>query len=260
MTSPGMSRRALFGMGLARLRERADDRLGDVRGVPGPTVDDVRERWSVHAAAPSPLWRPAAVRLVATAALAPAERVLAHGGCAGLAAATGAHVTALEGDASRTTFADGAFDVVISAFAPQVTPSALETLAELGRLVAPGGRIVLAVWSGGAVARLLRTAQRLEPLPEGRPSAAHWGNDERLRQDLWRYVSEPAFEAMELDLEFPSAGAALDELLAALPAAAALGAATDRAAFAADLAPYLRERPDGVSVTVPCLIASAVRH
>lgn len=256
-----MSRRALFGLGLERLRERADERLGaPATGAAPPTVDEVRERWAVHAAAPSPLWRPVAERLVATAALAPGDRVLAHGGCAGSAAATGADVTALEGDPSRTTFADGAFDVVLSAFAPQVTPTALDAVAELGRLVAPGGRLVIVVWSGGVVGRMLRTAQRLDPLPGRRPSAAHWGKDERLRQDLWRYVAEPDFERFEIEIAFSSAEAALEELLAALPPVAALGPAADREALAADLAPYLHDRAHGVAVTVPCLVASAVRH
>lgn len=253
-----MSRRALFGLGLARLRETAGDRPTPV--VAAPTLDEVRERWALHAAAPSPLWRPVAERVVAAAALAPTERVLAHGGCADLAAATGADVTALEGDPSQTAFEDGAFDAVLSAFAPQVTPTALDALAELARLVAPGGRLVVAVWSGGAVARLLRTVHGLDPLPGRRPSAAHWGKDERLRQDLWRYVAEPEFDGIEIELGFPSADAALDELVAALPAAAALGPAADRAALAGDLVPYLRERPDGVAVTVPCLVASAAKR
>ena len=266
-----MSRRALFGAGLARLRECAGERPAEAEaaraaraGRPAPSgdvtaLDEARARWAPHAAAPSPLWRPVAERVVETAAVAPSERVLAHGGCADLVAARGADVTALEGDPSRTAYDDGSFDAVLSAFGPQVTPTGLEALAELGRLVAPGGRLVLAVWSGGAAARVLRTVHRLDPLPGGRPSAAHWGKDERLRQDLWRYVAEPALDGFALDLGFPSAGAALDELLAALPAAAALDAAAHRAALAADLAPDLRARPDGVAVTVPYLVARAAK-
>ena len=252
-----MSRRALFGLGLERLRERASA-VPDLPPPP-PTLAEVRERWAVHAAAPSPLWRPVVERLVAIAGPAPTERVLAHGGCADLAAADGADVTALEGDPSRTMFDDGAFDVVLSAFGPQVTPSALAALAELGRLVAPGGRLVLAVWSGGAVARMLRTAQRLDPLPERRPSAAHWGKDERLRQDLWRFVAEPDFERFEIELGFPSAAEALDALRAALPPLAALGPQADGEALAADVAPDLRDRPGHVALTVPCLVARAAK-
>lgn len=254
--TPELSRRALFGLGLARLRERGDDRpVADAAAA----LDDVRARWARDAAMPSPLWRPVAGRVVETAAVAAGERVLAHGGCAVHAAAAGADVTMLEGDPSTTAFEDGAFDVVLSAFAPQVTPTALDALAELGRLVAPGGRLVLAVWSGGAVARLLRTLHRLEPLPGGRPSAAHWGRDERLRQDLWRFVAEPEFEDFAHELVFPSAHAALAALLEALPAAAGVDSPADRAALGADLAPYLHDSADGVVVPVPCLVATAVK-
>src|SRR5688572_5493346 len=74
---PGMSRRALFGLGLERLRERAAA-APDL--PPPPTLDEVRKRWAVQAATPSPLWRPVAERVVTLAALAPTDRVLAHGG------------------------------------------------------------------------------------------------------------------------------------------------------------------------------------
>jgi len=53
------------------------------------------------------------------------------------------------GDASKLDFADGSFDVVLSAFTVFFMPDPTAALREWRRVLAPGGRIVLSTWSSG---------------------------------------------------------------------------------------------------------------
>ncbi len=53
----------------------------------------------------------------------------------------------VRGDATRTSFADGSFDVVTMAFGIRNTPDPQATLAEIYRLLAPGGAAVIIEFS-----------------------------------------------------------------------------------------------------------------
>lgn len=232
----GISRRGLFGLGLAQVRDRFD---AAPQAAP-PRPEEPLPQWPAD---PSPLWRAVGEELVALAAPLPGERVLAHG-----VDAPGA--TGFSGDPAATGLPGGAFDVVLSAFGPQVTPTGRAALAELSRLVAPGGRLALVVWSDGPVAQLLRAADRHEPLPRGLPSPARWGSDERLRQDLDRFLGEAAFHRRSVTLEFASPEDALTELCAAVPPLAATRPGT-RAA----LLPLLEWHLTAGRLEVPYLVA-----
>lgn len=117
---------------------------------------------------------PAARHVVERAAIAPGERVLdvacGTGNAALLAAAAGARVTGLDsaarlidvararaaadgadaefavGDALALPFADGAFDAVVSVFGVIFVPDPARAIAEILRVLAPGGRAVLSAW------------------------------------------------------------------------------------------------------------------
>jgi SAM-dependent methyltransferase len=117
---------------------------------------------------------PAARRVVELAAIAPGERVLdvacGTGNAAFLAAAAGARVTGLDsaarlvdvararaaaegadaefvvGDALDLPFADGAFDAVVSVFGVVFVPDPERAIAEILRVLAPGGRALLSAW------------------------------------------------------------------------------------------------------------------
>src|SRR4051794_21891958 len=113
---------------------------------------------------------PAARHVVERAAIAPGERVLdiacGTGNAALLAAAAGARVTGLDsaarlvdvarervpdaefvvGDALELPFEDGAFDVVLSVFGVIFVPDPARAIAEIVRVLAPGGRAVLSAW------------------------------------------------------------------------------------------------------------------
>jgi SAM-dependent methyltransferase len=117
---------------------------------------------------------PASRHVVALASLVPGERVLdlacGTGNAALLAAAAGARVTGLDpaprllevararaaaagadaefvaGDALALPFDDGAFDAVVSVFGVIFAPDPARAVEEILRVLAPGGRALLAVW------------------------------------------------------------------------------------------------------------------
>jgi SAM-dependent methyltransferase len=113
---------------------------------------------------------PAARHVIELAALAPGERVLdlacGTGNAALLAAAAGARVTGLDtaarlvevardrvpdaefvvGDAQALPFDDGTFDAVVSVFGVIFVPDPARAIAELLRVLAPGGRALVAAW------------------------------------------------------------------------------------------------------------------
>jgi len=113
---------------------------------------------------------PAARHVVERAAIAPGERVLdlacGTGNAALLAAAAGARVTGLDsaprlvevarervpdaefvvGDALDLPFDDGAFDAVLSVFGVIFVPDPARAIAEIVRVLAPGGRALLSAW------------------------------------------------------------------------------------------------------------------
>ena len=113
---------------------------------------------------------PAARLVVERAAIAPGERVLdlacGTGNAASLAAAAGARVTGLDsaprlvevargrvpdaefvvGDALDLPFEDGAFDAVLSIFGVIFVPDPARAVAEIVRVLVPGGRALLSAW------------------------------------------------------------------------------------------------------------------
>ncbi len=132
---------------------------------------------------------PAARHVVDLAAIVPGERVLdvacGTGNAAVIAAAGGAEVTGLDaasrlidvarartaaagigatfvvGDALDLPFGDGAFDAVLSVFGIIFAPDPERALAEIVRVLRPGGRALLAVWiPEGAIDRMVAVLAR----------------------------------------------------------------------------------------------------
>lgn len=88
----------------------------------------------------------------------------------------------VEGDLEALPFADGTFDVVVSAFGAMFAPDQRRTAAELVRVCRPGGRVGLASWTAqGALGRLFTIAARYVPATPGVASPTAWGEPDHLR-------------------------------------------------------------------------------
>ena len=88
-----------------------------------------------------------------------------------------------EADAEALPFADGRFDVVMSAFGVMFTPDQERAASELIRVCARGGRIGLANWTpDGFIGQVFRTIGRYVPPPSGMKSPALWGTRERIAE------------------------------------------------------------------------------
>jgi SAM-dependent methyltransferase len=142
--------------------------------------------------------------VVATAEIGPGMRVLDVGAGTGNAAlpaaAAGAEVVATDltpallevgernararglalrwevADAQALPFADGEFDAVLSAIGAIFAPDHAATARELLRVCRPGGTVVMANWTPGAVGRFFELLGRYEPaVDDDGPLPTAWG-------------------------------------------------------------------------------------
>ncbi len=108
------------------------------------------------------------------------------------AAARGARVEWLVGDAQALPHADGEFDVVMSCVGAMFAPDHAATAAELIRVCRPGGTIGLIAWeSAGRATDLMRVTGRLAPPPPpGTGSPVAWGDPAHVDELLGNRVTD----------------------------------------------------------------------
>ncbi len=125
----------------------------------------------------------------------PAQRLLDVAGAA--AANQELDATFIRGEAARLPLADSSADAVVSVFGVIFASDAAAAAAEMARIAAPGGRIVVAAWMpGGAlgdVMRLRREAVVSAGAPSG-PTPFDWHDGAALRR-----LFAPAGFSIELD-------------------------------------------------------------
>lgn len=124
---------------------------------------------------------------------------LAGGRCTGLdlvpdflvharrnAADAGVEIEWVEGDAEGLPFAGGSFDRVLSMFGVMFAPRHAVAAAELARVCAPDGRIVLACWTPeGMIGEMFRTvSSRMPPPPSYASPPPLWGSEAHVRDLL----------------------------------------------------------------------------
>jgi SAM-dependent methyltransferase len=183
-----------------------------------------REMWASFA--PTAMFTtPVAGHLVRFAGVASGQAVLDVGTGTGVVAITaaraGARVTALdltpelleqahenariaaqpeivwtEGDAEQLPYADASFDVVLSQFGHMFAPRPEVTIAEMRRVLKPGGRIAFATWPPEHfVGRMFAFVGRNSPPPP--PGAApppQWGSPTLVAERLGARFDAPFFE------------------------------------------------------------------
>jgi SAM-dependent methyltransferase len=196
---------------------------------------------------------PAARTVVERAAPAAGERVVdvgcGTGNAALLAAERGAHVTGVDpaarllevareraaaqgidavfasGDAAALPLADGEADLVLSVFGVIFAPDPAAAAAEMARVTAPGGRIVLSAWiPDGAISETTRLAREAVTRAVGAPPAPPpfpWHERDPLAGLLEPHGFEVSSEEERISFTGASPVAYLDEEMSNHPFAVA---------------------------------------
>jgi len=91
----------------------------------------------------------------------------------------------MEGDAEALPFPDASFDVVLSQFGHMFAPRPEVAMAEMLRVLKPGGVVAFATWPGEQlIGRLFSLNVKYVPPPEGVASPVQWGDVATVRQRL----------------------------------------------------------------------------
>ncbi len=101
-----------------------------------------------------------------------------------------------EADVEALPFDDGSFDVVLSQFGHMFAPRPEVALAEMLRVLAPGGRIAFSTWPPGHLTGQMFAVmgQYAPPPPIAVPSPIAWGDPEVVRERLGDTVRDLQFE------------------------------------------------------------------
>ena len=172
---------------------------------------------------------PQAPRLIRHARVRAGDRVLDVGCGTGVvsitAARLGAHATGLdltpellqrarenarisevavefhEGDAEALPFADSSFDVVLSQFGHIFAPRPEIAIAEMLRVLKPGGTIAFSTWPPDFyVGRSFALGSKYLPPPPDVPSPILWGDPNVIRTRLGSKVKDIAFHSARMDV------------------------------------------------------------
>ena len=187
-----------------------------------------KQGWA-HFAPLEALTTPQAARLVRHAGVRAGQRVLDVGCGTGVVAVTaarrGAHATGLdltpqllerarengriagvtvewhEGDAESLPFEDAAFDVVLSQFGHMFAPRPEVALAEMLRVLKPGGTLAFSTWPPELyVGRTFGLVGCYLPPPPGVPSPALWGDPNIVTERLGSRVKDIFFGRAGMDV------------------------------------------------------------
>ena len=119
------------------------------------------------------------------------------------AAAEGVELEWREADAEALPFADGEFDVVVSAIGVMFAPHHQAAADELVRVCRPGGRIGIISWTPeGFIGQLFATMKPYAPPPPpGASPPPKWGSEEYVRELLRDRVTDVSAERRMLRVD-----------------------------------------------------------
>lgn len=146
-----------------------------------------------------------------------------------------------EGDAENLPFADGSFDTVLSQFGHIFAPRPEVVIAEMLRVLKPGGTIAFSTWPPELfVGRMMAmTARYVPPQFPGVPPPTQWGDPRIVSERLGRSVKDVVFDraTMHVPALSPSHFRAAIEKTAIMKVVESLSS-TDPAKLAAFRAEY----------------------
>ena len=187
------------------------------------------------------------------------------------AASEGAKITFLPGDAASVPVDDAGADVIVSVFAVIFAPDAVAAAAEMSRVVAAGGRIILSAWiPHGTMFELTSTAAEAVRRASGAPRPPHrfaWHDREALTDLLGPHGFAVELEEHRLSFTATSPAAYLDRELRDHPMALASLAVLEELGEAQALRDRLlqilvagNEDPVGFRTTSRYIVATARRE
>ena len=108
----------------------------------------------------------------------------------------------IEADAEVLPFADGEFDVVMSALGAMFAPRHEVVAREMLRVVKPGGTVGLANWTPeGMIGEMFRVMRPFMPAPPpGAQPPPLWGSEDHVRELFGDGLSDLAMERHELEV------------------------------------------------------------
>jgi SAM-dependent methyltransferase len=157
------------------------------------------------------------------------------------AAAAGAEIETVEGDAERLPFDDGSFDRVVSTFGHMFAPRHQPVADEMARVCASRGMIVTATWTPDSVGTAVQRAAMsfVPPPPDFAQPPPLWGTEDHVRE-MFGSAEDFRFERHTTWLEADSLDDYADAFLTRFPPMVALAAALG------DRFPEVREAVTGI--------------
>ena len=108
----------------------------------------------------------------------------------------GVEVEWIEGDAEKLPFPDATFDIVVSQFGHMFAPRPNVAIAEMLRVLKPGGTIAFSTWPPDHFVGRMFTlnASYMPPPPPGVSAPPLWGDPNIIRQRLGSAVKDLVFD------------------------------------------------------------------
>ena len=111
------------------------------------------------------------------------------------AALAGVEIEFTEGDVEALPFENATFDVVVSQFGHMFAPRPDVTIAEMLRVLKPGGTIAFSTWPPEHyVGQMFALVGKFVPPPAGAAPPPQWGDPSIIRQRLGDAVTDIVFE------------------------------------------------------------------